>query len=502
MQKFKNKEIIIWGVGVLQVDIEAIYHFDKIVLYIDDNLEEQNLITVQKEQVFSSEHIPKCQNKDIIFVLCTKDKDFAVRKLKDLGYTRENYVLGEELLTNKEIFDEFCGADVTIYGAGNTYLYWKKELESCCININRFAVTKKDKEKFDGKQIISIDELQQLKGKTKIIVASIYFKEIYTALINTGFKPGYEFIQLDTFLLLFKLSENINSNYEFINRSKGYKNLLVILSGYKDFVWESVFARVEAYMSANTDVCVVTSGKYDQTMKTLCEKNQWSYLSTELNNVSLVTNMAINLHPKAEYIIKMDEDIFVTKGTFETLLKTYERVEAESDYEVGFVSPLIPVNGYGYARVLDILKIRHRWEECFGEIKITDCYKHHETIHDNPKAAEFLWGKNNPVMRNIDDIQEKLQGMKFSYSICPVRYSIGLIVFHRDNWLKMGMFPVKSYENMGADEKRICEFCMMEGRTMIISENCIVGHLSYGPQHQTMEKYFRSNREIFDLKRM
>ena len=499
MQAFDNKRVAIWGVGVLQVDIEAIYHFDDVIAYIDDEIEERNLITVERKQIITSNDIPECNDENVIFVLCTKDKDFAIRRLIEKGYSRKSYVLGEELLTNKEIYNLFRASDVTIYGAGNTYLYWKNIIESFDINIERFAVTNKSIDEFDGKPVISIDELKKHKGKTQIIVSSIYFKEIYNTLKDAGFIPGYDFIHLDTFLSIFNLTENKNGDYEFINRTKGYNKLLVILSGYKSFVWDSVFGRVERYLSDDTDVCVVTSGKEDETMKRLCEKNQWSYLSTNMNNVSLVTNMAISLHPQAEYIIKMDEDIFVTKGTFETLIETYNKVEKDSDYEVGFVSPIIPVNGYGYTRILDVLNIREKWEEKFGEIKITDCYKHHMTIHDNPEAAEFLWGKDNPAMSSIDNIQQKLQNSEFSYSICPVRYSIGLIVFDRNNWLRMGMFPVNGYENMGADEKRICDFCMMDGRAMVISENCIVGHLSYGPQHEVMRRYYVNNRDCFDV---
>lgn len=501
MRSFKNKNVAIWGIGVLQADIEAIYHLENVIAYIDDDIEERNLINVERCQIITEEEIVNLKQDNLIFILCTKNKDYAIRKLKDLNFTRLNYVLGEELLTNKKIYDNFCDFEITIYGAGNTYLYWKKELNDCDINIARFAVTHKNTDTFDGKPVLSIDELKGLKGKTRIIVSSIYYKDIYNTLTAAGFQPGYEFVQLDTFLALYHLTENINCEYRFVNHSKGYGNLLLVLSGYKEFVWESVFGRLESYFPQNTDVCILTSGKDNQAMRNLCEKNQWSYLSTEINNVSLITNVAISLHPNAEYIIKMDEDIFVTEGTFEELLNTYDRVETESDYEVGFVTPLIPVNGYGYVRVLELLGIRTAWEERFGEIKITDCYKHHMTIHDSPDAAEFLWGKDNPSMCDIDKVQNDLRKREFSYSVCPVRYSIGLIVFERNNWLRMGMFPVKSFENMGADEKRICEFCMMEGRAMVVSENCIVGHLSYGPQHSVMEKYYHEHREIFDIKK-
>ena len=496
---FEAKKIVIWGVGVLQADIEAIYHLNNIIAYIDDVVEDKDLVNVTRNQVASSREVSRFADKDTLFILCTKDKDYAIRKLVSLGLTRENYVLAEELLTDKKLLDLYCSSDITIYGAGKTYLYWKNEIDECKLNLQRFAVTHKDIEEFDGKEVIDLDELKQLRGKTKVIVSSIYYGEIFNSLTAVGFIPGKDFLQLDTFLLLHNLSENINSNYAFTDRSSGSKVLLVILSGYKDLVWDSVFGRIERFCPGSYDVCIVTSGKNDQVMSKLCEKNSWSYLSTEINNVSLAINLATALHPKAEYIIKMDEDIFVTKGTFETLLSTYDKVEKESDYEVGFVTPLIPVNGYGYARVLDILGIRKEWEERFGEIKITDCYKHHMTIHDSPEAAEFLWGKDNPPMKSIDLIQKSLQHNPFSYSICPVRYSIGLIVFNRENWLRMGMFPVKSFENMGADEKRICKFCLMEGRAMVVSENCIVGHLSYGPQHKVMETYYKENKKHFDV---
>ncbi len=501
MRDLSNKQIVIWGVGVLQVDIEAIYHLDNVVGYVDDLIEEKNLINVEREEIKSSESVSEMHYENVLFIICTKDKDYAARKLEMSGYNKSDYVLAEELLANKEIYDEFCNADITIYGAGNTYLFWKKELMDLSIRIERFAVTEKQHDSFDGKPVISLEELKNLKGKTKIIVSSIYYKEIYHLLINTGFIPGYEFIQLDTFLAVFNLTQNINSEYRFVNRSKNHQKLLVILSGYKQFVWESVFGRIKEYAPDETDICVVTSGKDEREIRDICADNQWSYLSTDKNNVSLVTNLAISLHPKANYIYKMDEDIFVTEGTFDALMRTYNHVEKNSDYEVGFVTPLIPVNGYGYARVLEILDLKKEWIQKFGEIKITDCYKHHMTIHDNPCAAEFLWGKGNNKLNNIDLIQQGLLRKEHSFSICPVRYSIGMILFSRENWLRMGMFPVKDFENMGADEKRICEFCMMEGRAMVVSENCIVGHLSYGPQHSVMETYYFENRQIFDVRK-
>ena len=43
--------------------------------------------------------------------------------------------------------------------------------------------------------------------------------------------------------------------------------------------------------------------------------NYWSYLAIKTNDVSLVQNVAINLHKSAETIVKIDEDIFVAPDT-------------------------------------------------------------------------------------------------------------------------------------------------------------------------------------------
>ena len=55
------------------------------------------------------------------------------------------------------------------------------------------------------------------------------------------------------------------------------------------------------------------------------------------------------------------------------------------------------------------------------------------------------------------------------------------------------------YRNMRADEESLCQFCMMQGRAMIIAENAVVGHLAYGGQNKEMEQYYCEHRERFLL---
>lgn len=105
------------------------------------------------------------------------------------------------------------------------------------------------------------------------------------------------------------------------------------------------------------DVCIISSGVWSNTLDEICKENSWSYLSAEENNVSLVQNVAIKNYPNANYIYKIDEDIFLTENYSENLKDAY-KIAKEGDFEPGVIAPLIPVNGYGHKRVLSKLKIR------------------------------------------------------------------------------------------------------------------------------------------------
>ena len=73
--------------------------------------------------------------------------------------------------------------------------------------------------------------------------------------------------------------------------------------------------------------------------------------------------------------------------------------------------------------------------------------------------------------------------------VCPIRFSIGIILFERDLWKGMGYFHVSSKgSDMGSDEVQINEYCLIQSRPMVVSQNSIAGHLSFGPQNKAMIK--------------
>ncbi len=496
--RIKGKDIVIWGIGVLQSDLEGILSLRNILYYVDDDFQEENTIIVSGDSVYSSEKLKDERRENLLVIICTDYQDDAIAKLKTMGYKEENYILGQELLADASFYHEICAREISIWGTGRMYSLNEDEIHQYLPEITRFIVTEKRENTFQGKEVLSFREVKERGLSTYVVVASAYYKEIYRSLTDSGMCSGRDFIHLETFLVMCSLSKGIDGEFQFDDRKRDLENLLVVLAGYKEFVWGSVFQRLKAFVPENIDVCVVTSGLVNTDLRQMCETFGWSYMSTIKNHVSLALNLVISNHPRAKYIYKMDEDIFLTEGVFEVLKETYQRVQAESRYEVGFVTPLIPVNGYGYVRLLEIFGAVKLWEERFGELKYTIALQHHRTIQRDPEAARFMWGEENQAMESLDKIQKELRKKEFQYSICPIRYSIGFILFHRDNWINMGSFPVAA-RNLGIDEEALCKFCMMESRAMVVAENAVVGHLAYNPQNKEMEQYYYSHKEKFQL---
>ncbi len=303
------------------------------------------------------------------------------------------------------------------------------------------------------------------------------------------------YCQLRALKKKFQSGYRCRAHYRFINRKKDQEKLCILLAGYKPFLYPVTFKRLAAFLDDDIDMCIISSGLYSKKLEDLCREHSWSYLSTKENNVSLVQNLAIKLHPAAEYIYKLDEDIFVTSNYFSTLFHTLEKVEKEGEYFPGFVAPVIPVNGYGHMRVLKKLGLEEEYARRFeapryaaGPDRMIEC---------NPEAAKFFWGEGG-VVPGIDELDRIFHEQEFTYSVCPIRFSIGAVLFKRKVWEDMGMFSVSRRNNaMGRDELELCSVAMKDSKAIIISENTVVGHLSFGRQNEVMKQYFLDNLSGF-----
>lgn len=287
----------------------------------------------------------------------------------------------------------------------------------------------------------------------------------------------------------------LKCHYQFTNRSKNREKMVMLLAGYKEYLYEPVFRRLKANLTDDIDVCIITSGKYDQKIASLCEIEGWSYFSSKENNVPLVQNVTIKLHPNAKYIFKLDEDIFICEGYFERMMRALQHAKT-GQYIPGIIAPLIPLNGYGHVRILEKLGLTEVYTEMFQKPVYATGPEY--ISGNNADVAKFFWGEGGYIP-SVDVLNRKFNEDPLEERPCPIRFSIGAILFERSFWEQIHYFTVrlKSRSDLGIDEESICNGCMNYSRPILVSENVVVGHFSFGPQNAAMREYFDSHRDIW-----
>lgn len=283
----------------------------------------------------------------------------------------------------------------------------------------------------------------------------------------------------------------------FYNSSVKSDTACFILSGYKEFLWSIVFQRIKYFFPSNIDICIISSGLFSERLLAICKKNKWSYFCTKRNCIPLALNSAIQAFPSAKEIYKLDEDIFITRHFYEETQKTYKQ-NMHGDYKIGFIAPLIPVNGFGHKIILKKLNAESIYERQFE--KPVYAAGSDRMIEKNSDAAIFFWGGNGNCIPHIDILDEMLNKSSFSFTICPIRFSIGAILFDRTLWEKMHYFEVRKGTCLGLDESQLCSYCMLHSYAIIVSENTAVGHFSFGPQTSSMKAFFYNNQKNFMIK--
>jgi hypothetical protein len=118
-------------------------------------------------------------------------------------------------------------------------------------------------------------------------------------------------------------------------------------------------------------------------------------------------------------------------------------------------------------------------------------------IQNDVNVAKFIWGEpialqDGSVFKlpSIDEMNHFFEEGEMMEFPCPIRFSIGAILFERQLWDDMRFFKVSKGTNLGGDEEQICCYCCNNSRPIMVSENIVVGHLSFGRQNEEMKKYY------------
>lgn len=281
----------------------------------------------------------------------------------------------------------------------------------------------------------------------------------------------------------------LQAEHRFDDRRQYKDKVLFILAGYKEFLWDKVFKRVEKYVPKDTEVCILSAGLRNERLERMAADRNWSYLSTSINSVTLIQNIAYSKYSDYNWIYKMDEDIFLTENVLSKLFDAYERIEKNEPYHIGVVAPLIPLNEHCCRYVLEKFGCLEDFEKRYGNL----FFGGDGMLINTVDIAPYLWGKYETVP-DIDTMNERCQDDK-SFSLCATRFNIGLIMFNRSLWEDMYGFSVSGGTDLGADEEEMCAWCTVMSRPIIVSHDTLAGHFSFVPQEENMRQFFDKSKE-------
>lgn len=385
-----------------------------------------------------------------------------------------------------------------IYGAGLTginYLQrFKRHLPSRPIEGIVVSEKKGNPERIGKFNVVSLSELSVKKEDAFFWVAVA--QKHQDGIIRKLKESGYDRYAIPTKDILEKLY--MLESHEFIDRRRFKNKVLLLLAGYKEFLWKDVFERLEKYIPKDIEVCILSSGLKSDRLADIAEKNGWSYLSTVYNSVTMIQNIAMEYYKDAEWFYKIDEDIFLTQGTLESMMKTFITTQKLEPCNIGVVAPLIPLNGYGYIRILDKLGLRDCYEKNFDKV-LSGGYPD-KKIESDVEAAAFMWGATGDIPK-LDELNRKFSNSR-EYSFCNVRFSIGCILYNRKFWDKMDeAYPYGTGQpgDVGSDEVHLCTRTIHKSHVLVVDESSVVGHFSFGAQTEGMKDYYANRHELFEI---
>lgn len=288
-----------------------------------------------------------------------------------------------------------------------------------------------------------------------------------------------------------KKAERCEVEYRFQDRSRGMETLCYVMAGYEPLLYDNVLGRIRKHSCPDMDYCLISSGIYSQELDGIAARYGWSYLSTAQNQVCFIQNKVIELHPKARYIFKLDEDIFIGAGYFENMLKAYRRLEEEGEYRIGFLVPVIPVNCFGYRSFLNAVGKTKAYEQKFGR-----AYRSRfSAVFSLSQVAEYLWKETGSFDQRAKWFAEERDG----FTVCDCYFNIGAMLYDRQRWSMMGRWPEKPGTGMGMDESFILRDNAEKDFAVYEIGNVLAGHFAFGHQKERMREFYREHPEIFQM---
>jgi len=287
------------------------------------------------------------------------------------------------------------------------------------------------------------------------------------------------------------------SKYKLEGTIQNKPKLCYVLSGYKPYLWEDVFQRIRLFQPDDLEVCIASSGKYCPELSELCKKNGWVYLSTKLNHICVLSNIVMREFSQADYIFKLDEDIYLPKGYFDDMTEAYDVIEKATPGSLGYICPSLPLGYYGMHDFLLRKNCLEEYSSKFGRhylggAALNPAFRQHVGID------AYIWEK----IGVFDECAEEYKNLGFSYEACATRCGIAAILFRRKFWDEMGGLKKLRGKGFGdcGDEGQITAYCALNFKMTYCVKSILVGHFAFGGAEPDVLRVKEKHPEYFELK--
>lgn len=307
----------------------------------------------------------------------------------------------------------------------------------------------------------------------------------------------------DKYILWWKRRRSFAHKYIFEDRSKKSENLLLIVAGFQEFYWDTVFGRVERncrQFDESIDVCVCVprgdlGGGILDNVRLRCEKLGWSLVYLYDDLLAQAQNTAIKLHPNAKWIYKIDEDIIISDQYFSKMKRGFLLAEKQLFAQMGFATPLLNLNAACVHHFLETTDKLSDMYKIFGDIKIRFPQEENDPVHRSEDFARWVWNNSLPFDQVAKEVENTNVGKIFQAN---VRLSIGAILFTRNYWEQIGFFEVARTGAMGVEEGQMNAYSFNIMQSIAIVGDTFAGHLGFFSQKNACRELYENNKEKFN----
>ena len=284
--------------------------------------------------------------------------------------------------------------------------------------------------------------------------------------------------------------------FHFVDCRRDARLLVCLLVSDQAELWPHVIPRFEAALP-DADVCVVSQGMHSEYLEGLCASKAWSYLWTTTDDTSLAQNICYGLHPAAQLIIKVDDNVFVVRDTLRSLVDEHHRFKSDGVIDPGFLAPVSPLNGACYRLVLDRLGCLEEYEARFGRARLASVGT---ALQNDPAAAQWIWERTIPLERTAARMASSAQ----DHVLSPIQFNTGLILFERAFWQEFGHFPVyrrrlvAGFCTDGLDEFHFCTRSISASRPMVITMRSFAARFAHCGQYEGMRATMLVRPQLFN----